>query len=58
MTYTEFLEGKIDLAPQSGIEVCPEEVNPDYFRDGVGYCEAADAELDAPTLFDLIGGTL
>ena len=30
------------------------ELNPDYFRDGVGYCEAADAELDAPTLFDLM----
>lgn len=30
------------------------ELNPDYFRDGVGYCEAADAELDAPTLFDLV----
>ena len=32
------------------------ELNPDYFRDGVGYCEEADAEQDAPTLFDLIGG--
>ena len=30
------------------------ELNPDYFRDGVGYCEVADAELDAPTLFDLM----
>ena len=30
------------------------ELNPDYFRDGVGYCETADAELSAPTLFDLI----
>lgn len=30
------------------------ELNADYFRDGVGYCEAADAELDAPTLFDLM----
>ena len=30
------------------------ELNPDYFRDGVGYLEAADAEKDAPTLFDLL----
>lgn len=30
------------------------ELNPDYFRDGVGYCERADAEQDAPTLFDLM----
>lgn len=30
------------------------ELNPDYFRDGVGYCEAADAEQSAPTLFDLM----
>lgn len=30
------------------------ELNPDYFRDGVGYLEAAEAEVDAPTLFDFI----
>ena len=30
------------------------ELNPDYFRDGVGYCERADAEQNAPTLFDLM----
>ena len=30
------------------------ELNPDYFRDGVGYLETADAEKDAPTLFDLL----
>lgn len=30
------------------------ELNPDYFRDGVGYLESADAEKDAPTLFDLL----
>lgn len=30
------------------------ELNPDYFRDGVGYLETADAERDAPTLFDLL----
>lgn len=30
------------------------ELNPDYFRDGVGYLEAADAQQNAPTLFDLL----
>jgi len=30
------------------------ELNPDYFRDGVGYLEAAESEIDAPTLFDFI----
>ncbi|MBR4544299.1 MAG: DNA methylase N-4 [Lachnospiraceae bacterium] len=30
------------------------ELNTDYFRDGVGYCKAAEDELDQPTLFDLI----
>lgn len=29
------------------------ELNPDYFRDGVGYLKSADEELDTPTLFDL-----
>ena len=33
------------------------ELNPDYFRDGVGYCEAAEAEQEAPTLFDLLEET-
>lgn len=81
MNYREFLERKIDIAPMSGIEIDPSEVNPvlkdhqrvsvlwalrggrrgkgvelntDYFRDGVGYLESADAERDAPTLFDLL----
>lgn len=30
------------------------ELNSDYFRDGVGYLEAADAQQNAPTLFDLL----
>jgi DNA modification methylase len=29
------------------------ELNTDYFRDGVGYCQAEEAKLDIPTLFDL-----
>ena len=30
------------------------ELNPDYFRDGVGYLQEADAQQSAPTLFDLL----
>ncbi len=30
------------------------ELNPDYFRDGVGYLKEADAERGMPTLFDFI----
>lgn len=32
------------------------ELNPDYYRDGLGYLEAAENERRAPTLFDLMGG--
>lgn len=32
------------------------ELNPDYFRDGVGYLQAAEEEIEAPTLFDFIEG--
>jgi DNA modification methylase len=28
------------------------ELNADYFRDGVGYCKAAEEHIDTPTLFD------
>lgn len=31
------------------------ELNPDYFRDGVGYLQAAEEEIEEPTLFDFIG---
>ena len=30
------------------------ELNPDYFRDGVGYLQAAEEEREMPTLFDYI----
>ena len=30
------------------------ELNPDYFRDGVGYLQAAEAERTMPTLFDFL----
>lgn len=32
------------------------ELNDGYFRDAVGYLEAAEDEIDAPTLFDFLGG--
>lgn len=32
------------------------ELNDGYFRDAVGYLEAAEDELDTPTLFDLLDG--
>lgn len=32
------------------------ELNPDYFRDGVGYLQAAENEIETPTLFDFMGG--
>lgn len=31
------------------------ELNLDYFRDGVGYLQEAENEIEAPTLFDFIG---
>lgn len=30
------------------------ELNSDYFRDGVGYLQTAEAEVEAPTLFDFM----
>lgn len=30
------------------------ELNPDYFRDGVGYLQAAEDEIETPTLFDFM----
>lgn len=30
------------------------ELNPDYFRDGVGYLQAAEDEMEMPTLFDFL----
>lgn len=32
------------------------ELNCDYFRDGVGYLQAAECEIDMPTLFDFMDG--
>lgn len=30
------------------------ELNPDYFRDGVGYLQSAEAEREVPSLFDFV----
>jgi DNA modification methylase len=32
------------------------ELNPESFRDGVGYLKAAEADIDVPTLFDYLDG--
>ncbi len=58
--------GDIVYDPFGGLMTVPEravrmrrngigcELNTDYFRDGVGYLKAAEAEVDMPTLFDLL----
>lgn len=60
-------EGDVVLDPFGGIGTVPMtaikmgrfgvgiELNPDYFRDGVGYCKAEEDKIDAPTLFDYLG---
>jgi DNA modification methylase len=60
--------GEVVLDPFGGLMTVPEravrlgrrgygiELNADYFRDGVGYLKSAEAEVDMPTLFDLIEG--
>ncbi len=59
-------EGDLVLDPFGGLMTVPMtavkmrrrgygvELNPDYFRDGVGYLKAAEDDMDTPTLFDLI----
>ena len=59
-------EGDTVLDPFGGLMTVPErairmkwkgygiELNADYFRDGVGYLQGAEAEMDMPTLFDMI----
>lgn len=59
--------GDVVFDPFGGLMTVPEravrmgrrgygvELNADYFRDGVGYCKAAAAEIDMPTLFDFEG---
>ncbi len=59
-------EGDCVLDPFGGIMTVPMtavkmkrkgygiELNPDYFRDGVGYLEAAEQDIETPTLFDFM----
>ena len=62
-------EGDVVLDPFGGIGSTPMtaikmgrygigiELNPDYFRDGVGYCKAEEDKIDVPTLFDFMDNT-
>lgn len=59
-------EGDMVLDPFGGLMTVPMtavkmgrkgygiELNPDYFRDGVGYLQAAEDEMEMPTLFDFM----
>lgn len=59
-------EGDLVLDPFGGLMTVPMtavkmgrrgygiELNPDYFRDGVGYLQAAENEIEEPTLFDFM----
>lgn len=59
-------EGDLVLDPFGGLMTVPMtavkmhrrgygiELNEDYFRDGVGYLQAAEAEVESPTLFDFL----
>lgn len=59
-------KGDVVLDPFGGIGTVPKlaikmgryglavELNTDYFRDGVSYCKAEEADMDVPTLFDYI----
>lgn len=60
--------GDVVLDPFGGLMTVPEvavkkgrygmgiELNPAYFKDGVGYLQSAEAQIDQPTLFDFVGG--
>lgn len=49
----------IGTVPMSAVRMGREgygcELNPDYFRDAVGYLQAAETERTSPTLFDFLG---
>lgn len=61
-------EGEMVLDPFGGLMTVPMtavkmgrrgygiELNSDYFQDGVGYLQSAEQEIEAPTLFDFMGG--
>ena len=77
MTYQEFLQSKVELAPSSGFEVAAGEINPalkPHQKDAVRWAlrggrralfesfglgktvQAAECEIDMPTLFDFMDG--
>ena len=59
--------GDVVLDPFGGLMTVPEvavkkgrygigiELNRDYWKDGVEYCESAEASIERPTLFDFVG---
>ena len=59
--------GDVVLDPFGGLMTVPEvaikmgrygigiELNKDYWKDGVEYCESAEAQVEQPTLFDFVG---
>ena len=59
--------GDVVLDPFGGLMTVPEvavkkgrygigiELNRDYWKDGVEYCESAEASIEQPTLFDFVG---
>lgn len=58
MNYTEFLQTKIDVAKETGFELPENEINPalmSHQRDAVGYLQAEENEVTAPTLLDFLG---
>ena len=46
------------MAVKMGRDGWANELNADYFRDGIGYLREADAQRDVPTLLDLLGDGL
>lgn len=61
--YLDFLKRKIPQAEVSGFEPLSAphssltgwgiELNPEYWRFAVGFCEAAEEKINTPTLFDV-----
>jgi DNA modification methylase len=45
------------MALKMGRKAIGTELNQEYWKDSVGYCEMAEAEVEAPTLFDLMKPT-
>ena len=50
---TEFIIKTLDAAPSGSAWAIGTELNEEYWSCSVGYCEMAQNEAGAPTLFDL-----